>query len=86
MAVPPVATVYQRYCPLLPPDALSVNAAATQLLEPVVVGAVGVGVMNKPSSKVKTVAAKSPLILQRYLPTPKLPAVFTVNVVVVTPE
>lgn len=45
MAVPPVATVYQRYCPLLPPDAVSVNAIAVQFEAPVPVGAVGLALM-----------------------------------------
>ena len=39
--VPPVATVYQRYCPFTPPDALSVMAEAPQADPPVTVGAGG---------------------------------------------
>jgi hypothetical protein len=40
-AVPPVATVYQRYCPALPPDAVKVSVPLPQMLAPVAVGAVG---------------------------------------------
>ena len=42
IAVPPVATVYQRYCPFVPPAAESVIAPAPQVLLPIVVGAVGI--------------------------------------------
>ena len=41
IAVPPVDTAYHRYCPLVPPDALSVRDAVPQLEAPVAVGAVG---------------------------------------------
>ena len=40
MAVPPVATSYQRYCPLVPPEAVSVAAPVPHDELPVVVGAV----------------------------------------------
>lgn len=45
MAVPPVAIVYQRYCPLLPPDAVSVNAKGVQLDAPVAMGAIGLALI-----------------------------------------
>ena len=38
IAVPPEATVYQLYCPLVPPEAFSVTALAGQALAPVAVG------------------------------------------------
>jgi hypothetical protein len=42
MAVPPDATVYQRYCPFVPPDAFRVTEAlGKHALAPVVVGAAG---------------------------------------------
>ena len=41
MAVPFVATVYQRYCPFVPPEAVSVRLAGVHDALPVVVGAVG---------------------------------------------
>ena len=40
MAVPPVATVYHLYWPLVPPDAVSVTAPVPHDELPVVVGAV----------------------------------------------
>ena len=45
MAVPPVAPVYQRYCPLVPPDALSDAVDELQTVAPVVAGADGNGLM-----------------------------------------
>lgn len=45
IAVPPVGTVYQRYCPLVPPVALSVAVDGLQTVAPVVVGADGRGFM-----------------------------------------
>ena len=46
MAVPPVATVYQRYCPLVPPDALSTTEAEGPHEEPGdVEGGGGTGLM-----------------------------------------
>ena len=65
IAVPPVAAMYHRYCPLVPPEALSVILAGGQALPPVVVGNVGSILTNNPASVVNTGAAKSPLILQR---------------------
>ena len=41
MAVPPVGTVYQRYCPAAPPAAESVTVPVPHRAPPVVVGAVG---------------------------------------------
>ena len=41
MAVPPVVTVYQRYCPVVPPEADSVRLAVVQEELPVVEGADG---------------------------------------------
>ena len=41
IAVPPVATVYHLYCPLVPPDADSVITEFEQPEAPVVVGALG---------------------------------------------
>ena len=40
MAVPPVAATYHRYCPLIPPEAVSVAAPVPHDELPVVVGAV----------------------------------------------
>jgi len=45
IAVPPVATVYHRYCPLVPPDALRIIVDGEQPDAPVVMGAVGTGLM-----------------------------------------
>lgn len=45
IAVPPVATVYHRYCPLLPPDALKIIDDGPQAAADVAVGAVGNGMM-----------------------------------------
>ena len=45
IAVPPVGTVYQRYRPLAPPEALSVAVDGLQTVAPVVAGADGKGFM-----------------------------------------
>ena len=45
MAVPPVGTVYHRYCPALPPEALNVTAEGPQAALPVVDGAEGMVLM-----------------------------------------
>ena len=42
MAVPPVGTVYQRYCPAAPPAAESVTVPLPHRAALVVVGAVGI--------------------------------------------
>lgn len=65
IAVPPVETVYQRYWPFAPPDAVSVVLAPAQADAPVVEGAAGIALMVSCAPLVKTVAAKSPLTLQR---------------------
>jgi hypothetical protein len=41
IAVPPVETVYHRYCPALPPEALSMTAEEPHAEAPVVEGAAG---------------------------------------------
>ena len=45
MAVPPVGTVYHRYCPAAPPAAESVTAPVPQRAALVVVGAAGIVLM-----------------------------------------
>ena len=45
IAAPPVATVYQRYCPFVAPEALIIIAEGEQPDAPVVVGAVGMGLI-----------------------------------------
>lgn len=42
IAVPPVGTVYQRYCPAAPPEAFNVTEPFPHLLAPVVAGAAGI--------------------------------------------
>lgn len=64
-AAPPVAVVYQRYCPLLPPEAASVNAAATQLDAPVAVGVVGLALTVSVTVFENLSCESSPEILQR---------------------
>ena len=60
MAVPPVATVYHRYCPLVPPDAVSVSAALPHEVLLVVVGAAGKELTVKTATFVDTCAATAP--------------------------
>jgi hypothetical protein len=86
MDVPPDEAVYHLYCPLEPPDAFKVRLADPQLEALEVLGAVGIAFINKPTSLVNTVVARSPFILQRYRPVPKLVVVFTDNTAVVTFE
>jgi len=45
IAVPPVATVYHLYCPLVPPEALSVREATPHDDAPVIEGEAGSAVM-----------------------------------------
>ena len=45
MAVPPVGTVYQRYCPAEPPLAVSVTVPGPQLDPGVTPGAAGIGLI-----------------------------------------
>ena len=45
MAVPPVDTVYQRYCPAVPPEADKVRLAVVQEKFPVTEGAAGAVLM-----------------------------------------
>ena len=42
MAVPPVGTVYHRYCPAAPPAAVSVTVPVPHRAAAVVVGAAGI--------------------------------------------
>ena len=45
IGVPPIATVYQRYCPIVPPEAFRIIADREQPDAPVVMGAVGIRLM-----------------------------------------
>ena len=45
MAVPPVGTVYQRYCPAEPPVAVKVTVPGPQLDPGVTPGALGTGLI-----------------------------------------
>ena len=45
MAVPPVGTVYQRYCPAEPPLAVSVTVPGPQFDPGVTPGALGMGLI-----------------------------------------
>jgi len=45
IGVPPIATVYQRYCPLVPLEAFRIIADREQPDAPVVMGAVGIRLM-----------------------------------------
>ncbi|MBN8651007.1 MAG: hypothetical protein J0L67_06255 [Cytophagales bacterium] len=45
MAVPPVGTVYQRYCPATAPEALSTTVPVPQRVAPVPPGAPGIMLM-----------------------------------------
>ena len=65
MAVPPVATVYHRYCPAVPPAPLSVRLAATQEAFPVVVGVVGFALTVIVTDVVNTSLTAVPEILHR---------------------
>ncbi len=62
MAVPPVGTVYQRYCPALPPEAVTVTDDVPQALPPVVVGAVGI-VLTVATTDVRALSHK-PLLME----------------------
>jgi hypothetical protein len=84
-AVPPVATVYQRYCPLLPPDAVSVNGAAIQLDASIVVGAVGFALTVSVTVFENLSCELSPDSLQRKSSIPTLPDVLMLREVEVAP-
>ena len=53
IAAPPDETIYQRYCPLVPPDAVRVTTLVPHDELPVVVGAVG-GVFIVATAEVRT--------------------------------
>ena len=65
MEVPPEAAVYHRYCPFVPPAAVRVNAPVVQEELPVVVGAVGNGLIPITALLVYSSIALGAEILQR---------------------
>lgn len=65
MAVPPELTVYQRYCPLAPPEAMSTIDPLPHRLLLVVVGAEGIAFTVNVAVFVVTGAATSPVTSQR---------------------
>lgn len=61
ISVPPVATVYQRYCPATAPAAFSVTVPVPQLAPPVVVGAAGIVLMV--ATTIVLVLSQVPLLM-----------------------
>ncbi len=61
IATPPVGTVYQRYCPAAPPDAVNVTFPVPHRDAPVVVGAAGIVFMVATTSV--RVLSQSPLLI-----------------------
>lgn len=86
IGVPPVATVYQRNWPLVPPDAVSVADDGEQVVTPTDVGAKG-GKANKRIATLETTCeAMSPLTLHLKPPDTGPLAELTVSKDVPDPE